>query len=246
MPIAEITADLFETPVATWTTVNGEVLPAAKADHQFKELIWTLVSGRGRAPVEIRTLDQASVPMPYCSDQEGWRTTLKVPPAPKGVAPIRNIGLAVRGATVDHPDDVARQPDAASGRVSRLIISIVHSKEGERLLEETGPLGVSSPGDRLRIPVRIPVLLRQLSAGVTTYYFEATKALKVSDGSVLDDAGLVTGWITDSAGKLRDYDVQYKINDDGYKQNDRAHVWGIVPFGKRALWILEWHGWESE
>jgi hypothetical protein len=243
MPIAEISEELFKVPLET--IVNGEILPPAKPDGQFKDLIWTLVYGRGRPSVRIRTLEPVTIPMPYCSDQIGWRTTLKLPPAPRDVAPIRKIGLAVRGAAVRHPEDVAHQPDAAAGRVARLIVSLVHTKEGERLLEVKGPLGVSSPGDPRQIPVRITLLWRDSFGGVSTYYFEATKPLRVSDGTVIGDAGLVTGWITDSAGKLRGYDVQYKINDDSYKQNDRARVWGIVPYGGRSLWILEWHGWES-
>ena len=95
-------------------------------------------------------------------------------------------------------------------------------------------------------PVRIQQLKRHAAGGVATYYFEATKALKVSDTSIAPDAGLVTGWIIDSATGLKDYEVIYKVNDDSYKQNDRAIVRGIVPFQSGALWILEWHGWESE
>ena len=40
--------------------------------------------------------------------------------------------------------------------------------------------------------------------------------------------------------------MKYKINDDAYKENDRAVVRGIVPYRGRALWLLEWHGWETE
>ena len=227
-------------PLATF--INGSRIPEPEAPiWPFKDLTWTLSGGR---PLTFKTLEPVTVQMPYGEDRLMWRTTLNRPPVRKGYAPIRKMGAAVTGATIEHPEDVANQPDQASRNVARRIVSLFLSHEEARLTEENGRLAVSA-ADKPS-PVAVKVLKRHTAAGATTYYFEATKALKLYDGAVAPDAGLVTGWIVDTASGLKDFEVRYKVNDDSYKQNDRAIVRGVVSYHGKALWLLEWHGWESE
>jgi hypothetical protein len=254
IPIVTLTPKLFESPPDT-------------TERPFRNLAWKLY-GRGKngVPVmpppypwppitaaavamravaiktEIKTLEPLTVGS-HCTDQAVWRTTLKLPPAQEHVAPIRKIAVAVAGGVVELPEDVAGQPDAASRRVARRIVHLTHAKEAERVantprqyLPETG-----SPEGRANVAVRIEQLRRHAVDGVSTYYFEATKAW----GAALDN-GLVTGWIVDTPSGLRDHDVTFKFNDDSHKENARAIVWGVVRYQDRSLWILEWHGYESE
>jgi hypothetical protein len=248
MPITRITPQDFEVRARPEQTfINGEPIgpaPFPAPEWPFKGLTWTLSSGRGRKPVEITTLEPVMVDMPYCEDRLLWRTTLKRPPVDQRYVPIGKIGLAVRGAAIEHPEVVANQPDPGSRRVARRIVALFLSKERARLAVEKGQYAVSAaPGSP---PVRIKQLSRHLVGDVSTYYFEATKALTLSDGAIDPNAGLITGWIVDSPSGLKDYEVTYKVNDDAYKENDHATVHGIVPFQGRALWLLEWHGWEWE
>ena len=245
MPIALITPKRFEAPPGKpeQTLVNGEPIGAAPfgpPDWPLEGRVWTLADGRQPA-VEIATLDKQMVRMPYCNDRSLWRTTLKRPPAPEGVAPIPKIGAAVSEAQFEFPEDVIGLPDAGSRRIADRIIALFLSHEKGRLAVERAVSASGKPA-----AVRIAQLARHALGGTSTYYFEATRALKLYDGGVADDAGLVTGWIVDSPAGLRDYEVKYKINDDAYKENDRAVVRGIVPYRGRALWLLEWHGWETE
>jgi hypothetical protein len=243
MPIALITPQLFEESLGARIEVNGVPIEATAIDWPFKGLAWTLSEGRGRKPVDVTTIEPLMVRMPYCSDRLMWRTTLKRPPAPDGVAPIRKIGMAARGAAIEHPDEVTEQPDAASRRVARLIVKLAHEKEASRLKTEPKEYWPqNSYPDRAQAPVRIEMLHRYLAGGVATYYFEATKPWWKGSS----ENGLVTGWVTDSAGTLRDQDVVYKFNNDSQKENESAIVWGIVRYQERALWLLEWHGWENE
>lgn len=240
IPIATITPKLFEIPVET--RVNGEPLPAEHTEWPFGNLEWTLTYGRGRTPVAIKTLEPLMVDS-HCSDQAVWRTTLTLPPARKNVSPISKIGVAISAGAIEHPEDVIDRPDAASRRVARRIVQLTHAKEAERVavtqrqyLPETGSIE-----GRASVAVRIERLRRHSMAGVSTYYFEATKAWGAALGG-----SLVTGWIVDTPAGLRDHDVKFKFNDDGHKENDRAIVWGLVRYQNRALWILEWHGYEWE
>jgi len=243
MLIARITPQFFEAPpLATETIVNGEPLAPEAPIWPFAGIAWTLSQGGGRKPVDLTTIEPVMVRMPYCSDRLMWRTTLKRPPAPEGVSPIRKLGMAVRGAAIEQPEDVANQPDAASRRLSHHIVKLAHEKEALRL--ESQPKEYWPPnsyGDRAQAPVRIEQLRRYAAGGVTTYYFEAAKSWWKDSPD-----GLVTGWITDLAGTLRDQDVEYKFNNDRHKENASAKVWGIVRYQHRALWLLEWHGWEDE
>jgi len=241
IPIATITPKLFET-IAMETTVNGEPLPPEEPEWPFSNLEWTLSSSGGTASVAIKTLEPLTVDS-HCTDQTVWRTTLKLPPARKNVAPIQKIGLAVNGSSVQHPENVAGQPDAASRRVARVIVQLTHAKEAERLATEPKEYWPSnSYSDRAQVPVRLEKLQRHSNGGSSTYYFEATKPwLRGSP-----ENGLVTGWLSASGTDIKSHDVKYKFNDDGHKENDRAIVWGIVPYRGRTLWILEWHGYEHE
>jgi hypothetical protein len=154
----------------------------------------------------------------------------------------RKIGIAVSGGAVEHPEDVRHQPDAASRQVARRIVHLAHAKEAERLKEiakEYLPEGAGA--DRSKVAVQLRLLRRHPVGGVSVYYFEATKAW----GLALDN-GLLTGWIVDSGSGLKDYEVKYKFNDDSHKENDHALVWGVVRYQNKALWVLEWHGYESE
>lgn len=273
IPIATITPKMFEAPrFPEVTTVNGEPLnPQVQGpelpDPRFSDLQWKLYGlGKDGRPVmppardwppisaadkalraveiktDIKTIEPLTVES-HCVDQFVWRTTLRLPPAPANIAPVRKIGLAISGGALEHPEDVANQPDEASRRVARRIVQLAHTKEVERVEEtpdEYRPRGYSR-AERATVAVRIQILRRHVTAGVATYYFEAVKAW----GPAIDH-GLVTGWIVDASSRLVDYDVRYKFNDDGYKENDRAIVWGVVPYQRRTLWILEWHGYEWE
>jgi hypothetical protein len=281
MPIAAITPRLFETsipgeaptlvetPIPVETFIGGErllpdksvLLLREKSVRPFKDLVWTLTSGRGSKAAEIRTLEPVAMPMPYCSDQIGWRTTLRLPPAPEHEAPIRKLGIAISGGTIEHPENVVTQPDATSRLVARQIVRLTHAKEAERFTAYAKELEHSiatskevaqrakqfreylpdqSPTERAKVAVKLAQLRRHSVNGITTYYFEATKAWGLAR-----DNGLVTGWIVESPSGLADHDVTYKFNDDSSKENERALVWGILPYQGRALWILAWHGWEN-
>ena len=247
MPITLITTKGFEVPPGKpeQTLVNGVSVgpvPFGPPDWPLTGRVWTLANGQ-QAPVEITTLGKQMVRMPYCDDRSFWRTTLKRPPAPEGIAPISNIGAAVSGASLEFPEDVINRADAASRRVASLIVTLAHRKEASRLAampKEYWPQ--NSYGDRTQAPVRIEKLRRYTAGGITTYYFEAAKPWWKES----PENGLVTGWITDSAGTLRDHDVVYKFNNDSHKENASAIVWGVVRYGNRALWLLEWRGWESQ
>ena len=244
IPIAVITPQFFAAPpLSTETIGNGEPLAPEAQIWPFKGITWALAQGGAQESVGFATIETVMVPMPYCSDRLMWRTTLKRPPAPEGVSPIRKLGMAVRGAAIEQPEDVSDQPDAASRKVARLIVKRAHEKEASRL--ESQPKQYwphNSYGDRSQAPVRIEELRRYTAGGVTTYYFQATKPW--SKGS--PENGLITGWIAESAGTLRDQDVAYKFNNDVHKENESAKVWGIVRYQDKALWLLEWHGWENE
>ena len=243
IPIATITPDLFEPPIPLKTTVNGEVIRPIEKEWPFKDLGWQLSSGRGEK-TEFKTLEPQMVRMPYCSERLMWRTTLRRPPAIEGVAPIEKLGMSVSGTSMELPDDVTSQPDQQSQRVVRQIVILFLAKEKARLSREPGQYAASlAPGSP---SVRVRQLVRHAIGSNTVYYFEAIKPLKLSDGAVSPDAGLVTGWIVDSPSGLRDYEVTYKVNDDAYKENDLAVVRGIVRHQGKALWLLEWRGWESE
>jgi hypothetical protein len=181
--------------------------------------------------------------MPYCSDRLLWRTTVKPVPVPANVVPIGKIGVAISGGALEHPKDVTHQPDSASRRVAQLIVRLAHTKEAERLAtmrREHWP--TTRYGERSQAPVHLKQLKRHDAGGSSTYYFEATKPWF---GRSVEN-GLVTGWIVDSPKGLRTHDVAYKFNDDVRKENDHAIVWGILPYQGRNLWVLEWHGYESE
>lgn len=274
IPIALITPELFaEPPFPAQTTVNGEPLHpqvpgSGLPDPRFQDLEWRLSGlGKNGRPVmpparawppltaaakamravdiktEIKTIEPLTV-QSHCADQTVWRTTLTLPPAPENIAPVRKIGLAISGGAVESTEDVANQPDVESRRVVRRIVQLTHAKELERLTSEPDeylPRG-QTRSERANVAVRIAVLRRHATtADVSTYYFEALKAW----GPAVDH-GLVTGWIVATPSRLVDHDVKYKFNDDGYKENDRAIVWGVVRYQRRTLWILEWHGYESE
>ena len=267
VPIVTITPKLFESPLPAATTVNGEPLEPVEKKWPFRNLEWRLY-GRGKngTPVmppprqwppttaawramravviktEIKTIEPLTVGS-HCSDQSVWRTTLALPPAQENVAPIRKIAVAIAGGVVQQPEDVAGQPDAASRRVARRIVQLTHAREAARVADEPRhylPETGSAEG-REKVAVRIEQLRRDARAGVATYYFEATKAW----GLALDHS-LVTGWIVDTPSGLRYHDLKFNFNDDSHKENDRAIVWGLVRYQGRALWILEWHGYESE
>jgi len=246
VPIAVITPGLFaEPPFPAQTTVHGEPLdPPVEPDRPswpFNDLGWTLSYGRGKAPIQIKTLEPLTVDS-HCMEQVVWRTTLKLPPARKNVAPIYKIGIAVSATGVEHPEDVVNQPDAASRRVVRRIVALTHSKEAERLKEiPKNYLPAGASADRQKVAVRVRLLRRHSAAGVPIYYFEATKAWGLAP-----EGGLVTGWIVDRPSGMQEHDVKYKFNDDGAKEGDNAIVWGVIPYDGRALWILEWHGYEWE
>jgi hypothetical protein len=245
-PITLVTPKLFEEPrFPSQTTVNGEQLDAparpASPNWPFKDAAWTLSAGRGRGALAINTLKPVMVPMPYCADQLMWRTNLSRPPVREGHAPIRKLGAAATGVSLELPEDVTSRVDA---RVARRIVSVFLTKEKERLSGEQEPYVRALAADAQ--PVVIRQLMRHRVGDVIVYYFEATKALKLADGILFPDVGLVTGWIADSPSGLQDHEVRYKINDDAAKQNDRAIVRGIIPYQGKALWLLEWHGWESE
>jgi hypothetical protein len=224
------------------TFINGSRIPEPEAPiWPFKDLTWTLPGGR---PLTFKTLEPVMVQMPYGEDRLMWRTTLKGRPVRKGYVPIPKIGAAVTAASIELPEDVVSEPDDASRRVARRIESLFQMHEKSRLAEERGRVTVPQADEPL--PVVIEQLKRHAVAGVTTYYFEATRSLKLSDGAIVPDAGLVTGWIVDSRSGLKDFEVEYKVNDDSYKEGDTAIVRGIVPYQGKAVWILEWHGWESE
>jgi hypothetical protein len=212
--------------------------PFGQRDWPLKDRMWTLEDGGAR--VEIRTTGKVLVPMPYCADRYLWRTTLKRPPAPEGIAPIPKIGAAVSGAALEFPDNVTTLPDESSRRVAERIVTLFLAREKAALADKKD---VVSATDK---PVRITQLSRYATAATATYYFEARKPLRYAEGFVDNDAGLVTGWIVDSPAGLKDVEVTYKVNDDGYKQSDHAMVRGVVPYRGRALWLLEWHGWETE
>ncbi len=245
MPIARITPKGFEAPHGKpeQTHVNGVAIgpaPFGPPDWPLKGLAWTLANG-SQPPVEITTLEKTLVRMPYCDDRYLWRTTLKQPAAPEGIAPIPKIGAAVSGARLEFPDNVISLPDAGSRRVADRIVELFLAREKARLAVDKG---VAASGSAAT--VRITQLVRHVVGGTSTYYFEASKPLKLSDGSVGSDAGVVSGWVVDSAAGLRDYEVAYRVNDDTYKEYDNAVVRGIVPYQGRALWLLERHGWETE
>ena len=241
IPIATVTPALFAPPFPFETNANGEPLPPEKREWPFKTLQWRL-SSPGKAPVEITTLEPLILDS-HCTEQSVWRTTLKLFPAQKNVAPVGKIGAAISGGTLEHPEDVSGQPDAASRRVASRIVQLTHAKEAERVASEPAQYlpPNHSPAERAKVAVRVAQLRRHSAAGLATYYFEATKAW----GAALDN-GLVTGWIVDTPSGLKDHDVKYKFNDDRFKENARAIVWGIVRSSGRSLWILEWHGYESE
>ena len=267
IPIATLGPELFEQSRTAETTVNGQLLePEAKA-WPFTNLEWKLYGlGKNGAlimpppypwpPVtsavlamrsielkdEIKTIAPLKVDS-HCSDQAVWRTTLALPPAQEHVAPIRKIAVAITGGTVEQPEDVTEQPDEASRRVARRIVWLTHRKEAARLVEtpaEDRPSGASH-AVRAKVAVRLAHLRRHSADGASTYYFESHKAWGPAR-----DGGLVTGWIVDTPSGLVDHAVTYKFNDDGYKENDTAIVWGVVRYQGRALWILEWHGYEWE
>ena len=272
IPIATLTPQLFEPPkFPATTTVNGEPLPSqvqgTGLPDRFQNVQWRLY-GRGKdgrpvmppardwppmtaaakklRAVEIKTEIKTIEPLmaqSHCVDQPVWRTTLTLPPAPENIAPVRKIGLAISGGSVDFPEDVSGQPDVESRRVARRIVQLTHAKERERLATEPAEYlpPARSAAERAKVAVRIPVLRRYVTSGVSTYYFEALKAW----GPAVD-LGLVTGWIVATPSRLVDHYVQYKFNDDGAKENDRAIVWGVVRYRGRALWVLEWHGYEWE
>jgi hypothetical protein len=264
----ESSADV-EAPIPVETFINGERLQPEQADlllregsvRPFEGLIWTLISGPRSKAAEIRTLAPAAVRMAYCSDRILWRTTLRRPPAKEGYAPVRKLGIAVSGGTIEHPEDVVSQPDAASRRVVRHIVRLTHAKEGERFAAHAKALEHAiatskevaerakqfreylpkeSSTERARVAVKLVQLRRHSAGGVTIYYFEATKAWGLAT-----ENGLVTGWIVESPSGLADHEVNYKFNDDSAKENDRAIVRGVLRYQGRALWILEWHGWET-
>jgi hypothetical protein len=207
----------------------------------LKDRTWTLSGGRGLRPITIKTIEQVMVQMPYGDDRLMWRTTLQRPPARKGYAPILKIGAAVSGGSLEFPENVTKQPDEVSRRVARRIVSLFVAKEKARLAEH-GFYEVSADS----LPIVIKLLTRHTAAGITTYYFEATRSVRNSLGGIAPDLGLLTGWITETASELLDFEVAFKINDDASKQNERAIVRGIIPYKGKALWLLEWHGWESE
>jgi hypothetical protein len=280
MPLAAITPRLFatsipdestagETPIPIETFINGDRLQPEQAElllregsvRPFKELVWTLTSGPGSKATQIRTVEPATVRMPYCSDQIGWRTTLRRPPARENYAPIRKLGIAISGGAIEHPEDVVKQADAASRRVARRIVHLTHAKEAERFAayakelehaiatsKEVAQLAKrfreylpqESPAERARVAVKLAQLRRHSMGGLIIYYFEATKTW----GRAADN-GLVTGWIVESSSGLADHEVTYKFNDDTTKHNDRAIVHGVLRYHGRALWILEWHGHEN-
>ncbi|HEX6162610.1 MAG TPA: hypothetical protein VFZ31_04565 [Vicinamibacterales bacterium] len=228
-PITMVTPELFERGPESFD-------PA----EPFMDVSWIL-NDRGGTPVEIKTINQQLMRMPYCDDRPLWRTTLQRPAVRQGYAPIRKLGLAVAGASLEFPEEVSRLADVASQRVARRIVSLFLSKEKTRMAEEKGYVAAVAGS-----PVIVRKLFRHSAGDVSVYYFEATKGVAYSDGGTDPNAGLLTGWIADSATALRDSEVAYKINDDSYKQNDSAIVRGIVPYQGKALWVLEWHGWESE
>ena len=243
MPITLITTNGFEVPPGKpeQTQVNGVAIgpvPFGPPDWPLTGRVWTLADGR-KAPVEITTVGTQMVRMPYCDDRSLWRTTLTRPPAPEGISPIPKIGAAVSGANLQFPENVTGLPDAGSRRVSNRIVTLFLSHEKARLAADKALSATTEP-------VRIQQLARHTLGATSTYYFEATKAVKIPGYGVAEDARLLTGWIVDAGAGLKDYEVTYKINDDAYKENAQAIVRGIVPFQGRALWLLEWHGWESE
>ena len=242
IPIAKITGDAIEAPISS-TTVNGEPVPPSGPEWPLKGVAWALSYGRNTKTATIRTLEPLVVDS-HCTEQAVWRTTLKRPPVPENESPAGKIGIATSRIKLEHPIDVATQPDAASRRVAQRIVTLTHAKEIALVAAEPEWFPPPHPlllGNRAQVAVRIEKLERHTIGGVSTYYFEATKAWD----QALDN-GLVTGWIVDSPSGLKDYEVQYKINDDTYKQNDRATVWGIVRHQGKSLWVLEWHGYEWE
>ncbi|HYE87275.1 MAG TPA: hypothetical protein VEA16_13030 [Vicinamibacterales bacterium] len=248
MPITVLTGQLFTgPPFPAQTFVNGEPIGDDTTSGPAQLLAnrtWLLSPGPGRTPVPLRTTETVVAWMPYCEDRLMWRTTLRPSPLDQGVAPVSKLGMAVSGASISFPEDVSAQPDAPSRRVGRRIVSLFLLKEKERLAQEKGPYAVSAaPGSP---PVVIRELRRHTFGQASTYYFEATKSLRTSEGSIAPDAGLVTGWLVDSSAGLKDFEVTYKVNDDAYKENERAIVRGIVNYAGKALWLLEWHGWEHE
>ena len=242
IPIAVITSKLLDTPIPTATFVNGEPLSRDEPEWPFKDLGWMLSFGGGRPEAAIQTIEPRTV-RSYCGDQDVWRTSLKLPATRENVAPTRKIGLAISGGTIEHPQDVVAQPDAASRRVARRIVALTHARELERIAKEPAQWlpSAHSTTERAKVPVRLAKLRRHSTAGITTYYFEATKAWGADP-----QHGLVTGWIVDAPSGLTDHDVAYKFNDDSFKENERAIVWGVVRYQEKTLWILEWHGYEIE
>ena len=57
---------------------------------------------------------------------------------------------------------------------------------------------------------------------------------------------ITSGWIIDSAGEATLHTARFAVNDDSYKEGRDGTVTGLVPLPDRTLWLMEWHGYESE
>jgi hypothetical protein len=199
---------------------------------------WTLWRWSDSTGTPIRVSSPTKVDS-HCTQQDAWRTSFAGEPVRPNEAPVRKIGVAVRGGIVEFPVDVLSQPDDASRRVAALVTRLAHDSESQRLAgEANNHLHKIPRSTRAATAVEIEKLWRHTDGAISTYFFQAVKQYPYR--------AMTSGWIVDNGTALRSRGVRFQMDDDDYKENERLTAAAIVKYNGRILWIAEWHGYESE
>jgi hypothetical protein len=236
VPMVTVRGDEYA-PLTTFDDIHNKSSFTRQAAELTGEWRWWRVGGSEAPP--LTTIQRAFVHN-HCSTEEAWQTTVKGKQVEPSVADIGKIGIAVRNGEVVAPEDLTGRPDQASRKFVPLIVSLAHSREAERLrTETTNPIHEFDRATRAARAVVIEKLIRHQDTGLVVYYFEAVKKY----GHI---RAFTTGWLVETGGAVQPRDVKFQMDDDGYKENERAYALGIIPYAGKQLWVLRVHHYESE
>ena len=236
VPVVSIRGNGY-VPLTTFDDIENKSSFTPGAARLGGEWRWWRVGGGEGEPIKT---SKRSFVHNHCSSEEAWGTSFTGRPVKPYVADIKKVGVAVRNGEVEAPQDLTSQLDESSRKYVPLVVSLAHSREAERLRSESGnPIHKYEPAARAARAVIIEKMIRYQADGMAAYYFEAVKKYR-------DIRGFTTGWLIETGGAVQPRDVKFQMDDDGYKQNERAYPLGVIRYEGRHLWLLVMHNYGGE